>query len=60
MTKETVDPVSDCSPINFRRRDGGLDKILITGMPFVSCRSSVIDDVRKCVRHDNRSGRKGR
>lgn len=60
MMKETVDPVSDCSPIDFRRREGSLERILMTGMPFVSWRSSAIDDVRKCIKHDNRSGRKGR
>ena len=57
---ETVDPVSDCSPIDFKRREGNLERILTTGMPFVSWRISAIDDVRKCIKHDKRRGRKGR
>lgn len=44
--RETVDPVSACSPIDLSRLEGILERILTTGMPVVSWRSKFKDEMR--------------
>jgi len=38
--RETVEPVSDCSPIAVTRFSGSRESIRTTGFPVVSCRRS--------------------
>jgi len=44
--RETVDPASACSPIDFTRFEGSRDRILTTGVPVASCRRRDKDEVR--------------
>jgi hypothetical protein len=57
---DTMDPVSDCSPTDLSLLVGTLDRIRTTGVPVMSCRRRLSDEMRQWRREDRRSGRKGR
>lgn len=44
--RETVDPLSACSPTDLSRIEGSLDKILTTGVPVESCVRRESDAIR--------------
>lgn len=43
---EMMDPVSACSPTDLTRLPGNLERIRTTGVPVVSCRSLINEEVR--------------
>ena len=57
---DTVEPVSACWPTKASLFVGSRDKIRTTAVSDFSWRNRDNDDVRKCRRHESRSGRKGK
>lgn len=59
-SRATTEPVSDCSPTYRSLLDGFLERIFTTGVPEISCRRFVKEEVRYKIRDESRRGRNGR